>query len=139
MAPDTQRAEARPRDVMRRLIDGVTGRDFAPLADLYAEDAVVTHPHGIPTPTRIEGREAVREHFAAGPDIPLRMRAENVVMHETTDPEVIITEYDYVGEATTTGRSFVSHNIVVMRVRDGLIVESHDYHDHHAIGEALAG
>jgi len=132
MPPDMQ-----PRDVMRRLIDGVTGRDFAPLADLYAEDAVVTHPHGIPAPTRIEGREAIRQHFAGAPGVPLRMRAENVVTHETTDPEVIITEYDYVGEATTTGRSFVSHNIIVMRVRDGQIVESHDYHDHYAIGEAL--
>jgi ketosteroid isomerase-like protein len=137
MAPDTERTDARPSEVMRRLIDGVTGRDFAPLADLYAEDTVVTHPHGIPAPTRIEGREAVRKHFAAGPDIPLRMRAENVVMHETADPEVIVTEYDYVGEATTTGRSFVSHNIVVTRVRDGLIVESRDYHDHYAITEAL--
>jgi uncharacterized protein len=128
---------ALPRDVMQRLIDGVTGRDFAALADLYAEDTVVTLPHGIPEPTRIEGREAIRRHFATAPDMPLRMRAENVVMHETADPEVVITEYDYVGEATTTGRTFVSHNIIVMRVRDGEIVESRDYHDHYAIGAAL--
>jgi ketosteroid isomerase-like protein len=122
---------------MHQVINGVTGRNFAPLADLYAEDTVVTHPHGIPAPTRIEGREAIRHHFAAGPDIPLRMRAENIVTHETADPEVVITEYDYIGEATTTGRPFISHNIVVMRVRDGLVVESRDYHDHYAIGEAL--
>jgi len=134
MSRDTS---VRPRDVMQQLIDGVTGRDFAALADLYAEDTVVTHPHGIPAPGRIEGRDAIRAHFAGATDIPLRMRAENVVMHETTDPEVVIAEYDYVGEATATGRSFVSHNVVVMRVRDGRIVESHDYHDHHAIGEAL--
>jgi ketosteroid isomerase-like protein len=28
-------------------------------------------------------------------------------------------------------------NVIVMRVRDGKIVESRDYHDHAAIGEAL--
>jgi ketosteroid isomerase-like protein len=123
---------------MRRLIDGITSRDFESLWQLYAEDVVVEIPYAIPEPNRIEGRSAIREHFAAGADMPIRMRAENIVMHETADPEVIVTEYDYVGEVTTTGKSFVSRNIIVMRVRDGHIVESRDYHDHRAFAEAFA-
>jgi ketosteroid isomerase-like protein len=129
---------AGPQEVMRRLIDGITSRDFESLWQLYAEDVVVEIPYAIPEPNRIEGRSAIREHFAAGTDMPIRMRAENIVMHETADPEVIVTEYDYVGEVTTTGKSFVSRNIIVMRVRDGHIVESRDYHDHRAFAEAFA-
>jgi ketosteroid isomerase-like protein len=130
---------AGPQEVIRRLIDGITSRDFEALWNLYAEDVVVEIPYAIPDPQRIEGRSAIREHFAGGVDMPIRMRAENIVVHETADPEVIVTEYDYVGEVTTTGKSFVSRNIIVMRVRDGHIVESRDYHDHRAFAEAFAG
>jgi ketosteroid isomerase-like protein len=43
---------------------------------------------------------------------------------------------------TTTGRSFEARCIFVVRVRDGLIVESRDYVDHVALaraGDRLAG
>jgi ketosteroid isomerase-like protein len=43
---------------------------------------------------------------------------------------VVVAEYDYQGEMTSTGRSFIVANVQIVRVRDGLIVRSRDFHDH---------
>ena len=129
---------ASPRAVFQRLIDGVTARRPETLPRLYAEDAVVVHPFARPA-TRLEGRDAVREHFARLETLPLEMTARNIVVHHTADPEVIIAEFEYAGRNTETGREFVVPSVFVLRVRDGRIVESREYHDHslvaHAMGE----
>lgn len=128
---------ASPRAVFERLIDGVTARRPEALPRLYAEDAVVTHPFARPA-SRLEGRAALRDHFARLESMPVEMAARNVVVHQTADPEVIVAEFEYAGRNTETGRSFVVPNIFVLRVRDGRIVESRDYAHHAAFAEAMA-
>lgn len=125
-----------PREVLRQIIDGVTGRRWDDLPGLYAEDTVVEHPFAIPRPTRMEGREALRAHFEAAAHLPLEMRADNVSIHETDDPEVVIGEFDYVGRETAADRAFCIRNIFVLRVRDGQIVESRDYSNHFEFARA---
>jgi uncharacterized protein len=127
-----------PSAVARRLIQGITEERWAELPDLYAEDVVVELPFS-PDRTVIRGRTGIAEHFGAAPDRPLRLAASDIVVHETADPELVVVEYDYHGEATTTGRTFTVSNVLIMRVRDGRIVSSRDFHDHHAIGAALRG
>jgi ketosteroid isomerase-like protein len=124
-----------PREVFERLIDGVTNRRWDELPALYAEDAVVVHPMA-PRGEPLAGRAALRRHFAAGAALDVGMTARDVVVHETTDPEVIIAEFGYAGRVSTTGREFTVPNVFVMRVRDGLIVESRDYADHLAFAAA---
>jgi ketosteroid isomerase-like protein len=128
---------AGPCAVFQRLIDGVTARRPDRLPRLYAEDAVVVHPFAHPA-SRLEGRGALREHFARLDHLPVEMRARNIVVHRTADPEVIIAEFEYAGRNTRTGRTFVVPNIFVMRIRDGRIVESRDYAHHQAFEEAMA-
>ncbi|MFA1544141.1 nuclear transport factor 2 family protein [Actinomadura monticuli] len=70
---------------------------------------------------------------------PLELRAWNAVVHDTADPEVIVAEFDYDGRVTATGRTFRVANLQVLRVRDGLIVETRDYHDHPGLARALRG
>ncbi|HEX6469675.1 MAG TPA: nuclear transport factor 2 family protein [Streptosporangiaceae bacterium] len=139
LASDPRQDAAGPREVFERLIGGINGRQWDRLADLYAEDAVVEHPFALPRPARLDGRQAIRRHFAAGSRLPLELRARDIVVHETTDPEVIIGEYVYDGLVTTTGRTFTISNVQVMRVRGGLIVTSRDYHNHAALAELAAG
>ena len=127
-----------PREVFDRLIDGVAGKGWDELLALYAPDAVVRHPFGPPDGPVLRGREALREHFAAAAALPLEMRAEDRVVHETADPEVVIGEFTYRGQFTDTGRAFAVRNIFVLRVRDGQIVESRDYADHVAFAAARA-
>jgi ketosteroid isomerase-like protein len=126
-----------PRSVLESLLQGISDGRWDDLADLYAQDAVVEMPFAPSPPTRLEGREAVRAHFAAAAGGPLRLQADNVVVHDTGDPEVVIAEFDYHGQVTTTGPSFEVANVQVLRVRDGRIVASRDYHDHLAIAAAL--
>lgn len=129
---------ATPRAVFQRLLDGIVARRPGDLPRLYAEDAVVVQPFAHPA-ARLEGRAALREHFARLETLPLEMAARNVTVHQTADPEVIIAEFEYAGRNTATGREFLLPNIVVMRVRDGHIVESRDYHDHSGLGLAAVG
>jgi ketosteroid isomerase-like protein len=128
-----------PREVFDRLSAGITEGRWAELSALYAEDTVIEHPQRPPAPTRIEGRQTIHEHFTGGLAASVRMRRHNVVVHETTDPEVIVAEYDYSGESLTTGKSFEAANIQVLRIRDGLIVFSRDYHDYLKITAARDG
>ncbi len=125
----------RPREVFERLVEGVTHGRWAELPGLYAEDTVVTHPMSGREPLR--GREALRRHFVDGAGLGLELAARDVVVHETADPEVVIGEFAYVGRVSATGRAFTIHNVFVLRVRDGLIVESRDYADHQALAAAI--
>jgi len=118
------------REVLEHLIRGISDGRWLELHELYAEQAVVEYPFALPAPTRLEGRGAIQRYFAAVARMSLELRAHNIVMHETTDPGVIVVEYDYDGLVTTTGRAFPVSNIQVSTVRDGQIVNSRDYHNH---------
>jgi uncharacterized protein len=126
-----------PRAVVDQLIAAVCEQRWDALPALYAENAVVTHPLQLPRPTRLEGRDALRAHFAEAATLPITLQARNVVVHETTDPEVVVVEYDYLGRVTTSGRAFQIANVLVMRIRDGQIVASRDYGNHAAFAAAL--
>jgi ketosteroid isomerase-like protein len=60
-----------------------------------------------------------------------------MVVRATADPEVVIAEWDYEVQVTSTGRSSRVSNIQVSRVRDGKIVESRDYHNHAAMAALM--
>jgi ketosteroid isomerase-like protein len=119
-----------PRQVLEKLMHGIADREWQELHQLYSQDTVVEHPFALPAPRRTEGREAIRQHFAAFAAAPLKLHVRNMVVHATADPEVVIAEWDYDGVVTTTGRTFRVSNVQVSRVRDGKIVVSRDYHNH---------
>jgi uncharacterized protein len=132
-------AFSHPRDVLDRLIRGISEGRWQELHELYAEDAVVEYPFALPSGTaRLAGRPAIRRYFAAVSRMPLELKAHNITLHETKDPEVIVAEYDYDGLVTTTGHAFHVSNIQVSRVRDGHIVTSRDYHNHPVLAEVTA-
>jgi ketosteroid isomerase-like protein len=97
---------------------------------------VVDIPLAKPEPEHVEGHETIRKHFAAAEGFFALQVVGDRVVHETTDPEVVIAEFDYEGQVIATGRTFRVSNVQVVRVRDGLIVESRDYHDHFAMAAA---
>jgi ketosteroid isomerase-like protein len=106
------------------------------LALLYAEQTDVRHPFAPLGDQPLHTRDDLRRHFAA---IPTQLRGVTRFepvgqVHETTDPELVIYEFDYVGEAQ--GRPFEIPCLFVTRVRNGEIVESRDYAHH--IGQARA-
>jgi ketosteroid isomerase-like protein len=120
---------ATPTEIFHRLLTGITEGRLAELPDLYAEDAVVEQPFALPQPVRLVGREAVRAHFATQLSAALELAASNVVVRTTDDPEVVVAEWDF----TINGLGPLA-NVQIMRVRDGRIVATRDYHDHAALG-----
>jgi uncharacterized protein len=125
-----------PREVFLALVNGIAAGNLDGLADLYAEEIDVVHPfdplHGAPLRTRDELRERLE---SAGARPRQRRRVGNVTIHETTDPEVIVAEFEYQGTADT-GEPYALPAVFVMRVRNGEIVSSRDYHDHLASARA---
>ncbi|MFD6421138.1 nuclear transport factor 2 family protein [Streptomyces sp. NPDC060198] len=130
-------APVTPREVFERLIGLISAGEWSELPELYAEDAKVEIVFSPVPPRRVHGRAELRKRFAAlGAADAIRLRAENIHVHTTDDPEVVIAEFDYEGLYPASGRTFRSANIQVLRVRDGLIVETRDYHDHLAFAAA---
>jgi uncharacterized protein len=127
-APDS------PRAVFERLSQGLSEGRWHDLADLYAEDAVVDQPFVSTAPGHLEGRETIRAHFTGAAGMGLSMVTHNVVVHETADPEVVVAEFDCA--ITGPAGSVRAANIQVLRVRDGLITATRDYHDHLTVARA---
>ena len=128
---------ANPRRVFEHLVTGITAGRWEELPALYADDAVIEFPFATRTPARLEGRQQIREHFSRAAGLAMQLDVSAVTIHETADPEVIVAEFNYGGTVTTTGRSIVLSNVQVMRVHEGRIVTSRDYHNHSAIADAL--
>ncbi|HEY1626294.1 MAG TPA: nuclear transport factor 2 family protein [Streptosporangiaceae bacterium] len=119
-----------PREVFLALVNGIADGRRGDLASLYAEQTDVIHPFDPLRAPALRTRDELREHF--GPDdagTRHRGRPASITIHETTDPEVIVAEFEYQLTAAGSGEPVALPGIFVLRVRDGQIV-SRDYFDH---------
>jgi ketosteroid isomerase-like protein len=122
--------EPTPRQTAERLVRAAIGADPGDMADCYAPSVVIEMPFPARAlyPDRIETtREDLRERFRAGAAIRRYRRLSDVVIHETTDSEVVIAEYQLHGELIESGEPFAQRFVMVMTIRDGEIVHSRDY------------
>jgi len=96
--------------------------------DMMAEDFVMEFPYARPgMQTRIEGRAAVLAYLmTVGQGVSVDS-VSNVAVHDTTDPDVVIVEFDGHGRAIKTGEPYEQRYISVIRTRDGRIVHYKDY------------
>src|ERR1700753_864485 len=95
-----------PREVFLALVNGVAKGRWAELPDLYAEETDVVHPFDPLRAPALRSREEIRAHFRPTDTAPRPTRTvANVVIHETTDPEVIVAEFEYHGTDPDTGEA----------------------------------
>jgi uncharacterized protein len=131
---------ARPRDVLERLREVLGANDREAFADLMAVDGVIEWPFTRPgAPSRLEGRDAIREHVTRSP-LGRLMRFEELrpdAVHDTGDPEVIVVETTTIGRVVETGRRFELPAVAVLRIRGGEIVSYRDYVDPLAAARAV--
>jgi len=125
-----------PREVSLSLVDGVAKlvagdeSQVDRLAGLYAEQTHVVYWGAPDEPFR--SRDELCAHFAR---VPARFsaprfrgfRADNIRVHETGDPELIVAEFTYVGDGDGDEPPMNLPCCFVFRVRDGEIVGSRDY------------
>ncbi|WP_405730322.1 nuclear transport factor 2 family protein [Streptomyces sp. NBC_01537] len=120
-----------PREVFLALVNGVAEGRWDELPDLYADRTHVVHPFDPLRGAALRTRDELREHFTPDDARPrLHRRAANITIHETTDPEVIVAEFEYQGTVADTGEPYALPGIFVLRVRNGEIISSRDYFDH---------
>jgi ketosteroid isomerase-like protein len=131
---------ATSREVVERILRAGREMDTGAFVDLIAPDGWVEWPHRPPgMPGRLEGRERIREFMTARANGLVRFdEYRDTVIHETTDPEVVIVEYDVHGTVVPTGAPLRQRVIAVLRVRDGLVVSYRDYLDSLVLAETLA-
>ena len=127
-----------PAAVFRRLVRAVAERRQSQIVDeCYTEDVVVEHPFMVPEPTTIRGREQLRKRMTTLEKLPITMEIVDIVVHETSDAEVIVGEFESRMTSKRSGQCVTTGNIMVLRVRDGLIVSSRDYHNHALLAEFM--
>jgi ketosteroid isomerase-like protein len=128
-----------PREVAEQVRRMVAG-EAVDFADLFAEDGVLTYPFGLPgQPAELRGREAIRDYFkgrSRSRDL-LVMEGVEAVVHETDDPEVVVTEITHHGWSKAAGEHYRHTALGVIRVRDGEIVRYDDYMNPIALARLL--
>jgi uncharacterized protein len=134
-------ATATPREVFKRAHKCLRSYDIS-YADCFAEQAVLVMPFAPPgMPRRIEGRDAIRNllepRYRASRESGRRIiEYRDLRVHDTADPEVIIAEFEAI-VAQGDEAQYELPFILVIRVRDGEIVEQRDYFDSLAAAEQM--
>ncbi|MGA5507067.1 nuclear transport factor 2 family protein [Streptomyces umbrinus] len=118
-----------PRDVLTQLLADVSAGRWDQLHELYADNTVVRHPFARDVSRLLEGRDALRHHFAHFAQSGRSLRARDVVLHDTADPEVVVAEFVYDGTGPGPDDHFEMAACFVWRVRDGLVTHANDYLD----------
>jgi ketosteroid isomerase-like protein len=128
-----------PREVAELVRRMVAGEGVA-FADLFAEDGVLRFPFAPPgMPQEIHGREAIRASRTSevGRRSLLAMEGVDLVVRETDDPEVVVTEIEHYGHSQALDGPYRFRALGVVRVRDGEIVSYDDYMDPIAMAALL--
>jgi len=121
--------DSTPRQVFGELLRTSVAGDWDALLDLYTEDTVIEMPFAPPGIPVVSDGAALRARITGMAQArPWNYEAaDDVRVHETTDPEVIIVEYTLRGTVTATGKPLAMSFAMVITVRDGKIVHSRDY------------
>jgi uncharacterized protein len=130
-----------PADVLARRRHVILSGDIDGFADLFAPDGVIEMPFAGPhgTPSRLDGREMIREYSRRVMASPVRLEDFEVVeLYQTQDPEVVIVELRTKGTLTTTGRSFAATSIQILRIREGQIVLFRDFADSRVLEDVMS-
>jgi ketosteroid isomerase-like protein len=117
-----------PPELLDEALGLLLAKDMSGFADLWAIDGTMEFPFAPPGwPTRLDGREAVREYLRGYTDVYDIKSVTEQTVHETTDPEVIIAEIEVDGVLVRTGQPHQRRYISVITVRDGHIAGYRDY------------
>jgi uncharacterized protein len=131
---------ATAREAVERTLRASREQDTETFVSLFAPDGYVEWPYrpaGIPG--RVQGRDQLREFLTGQANGLVRFdEYRNTVIHETTDPEVVIVEYEAHGTVLATGAPLHQTIIAVLRIRDGLVASYRDYLNPLVLAETLA-
>jgi ketosteroid isomerase-like protein len=120
---------ATSREIVEQLLRAGRDLDVDTFVALMAPDGYLEWPYRPPgVPGRLRGRAEIRRHLTAVAEGFIRFdEYRDLVLHETTDAEVIIVEYEAHGAVVATGAPFHQTVIAVIRVQNGQVLSYRDY------------
>ena len=96
--------------------------------EMMSEDFVMEFPYARPgMQLRIEGREAVLAYLMTVAGSVSVDTIDNVIVHETADPEVVIVEFEAHGRAVKVDEPYYQRYISVIRTHGGRMIHYKDY------------
>lgn len=118
-----------PREVFELAQSMFLSKDLSSFSDLFATDAIFELPfHTQKSMRLVQGRENIHNYLATVPVTLLKpIGYKSMTIYDTTDPEVIIAEYDMYGEVMANGKPFQRRYLQMFKVHNGEIVTLRDY------------
>jgi uncharacterized protein len=129
-----------PRDLFAQMRQQWFGQAEPLAGDLLADDVIIENPFAPAGPHRLEGRQQFLEYVnPQRATFPVRFdECRTIAIHDTTDPDTIVVEYELTGTSTRTGRAGTAAFIGVLTARDGRIALWREYQNTAAIQQVLA-
>ncbi len=121
-----------PKPTMASMMHDALGDRVDPAAQSFVEmmyeDFVMEFPFARPgMQTRIEGRTAVLTYLMSVGQGISDDGVDNITIHQTADPQVVIVEFEGHGASLKTGEPYDQRYISVIRTAGGKIVHYKDY------------
>jgi ketosteroid isomerase-like protein len=108
--------------------------------DMMAEHAVMEFPYALPgLPVRLDGKDAVARHLKRVAGLIAFDRMGTPTVHPSTDPNLVIIEFDGFGRGVETGEAYDQRYISVIRTENGRITFYRDYWNPIAVLRATKG
>ncbi|ABY23455.1 conserved hypothetical protein [Renibacterium salmoninarum ATCC 33209] len=109
-------------------------------AGLWSRDGIIEFPFATANyPQRVEGRDAIENYLCDYPDLADVQTINDQTVHNTTDPDVVVVEFEVAGVVVRTGRPYQMRYIAVVTARDSEITRYRDYWSPQAAAEAFGG
>ncbi|WP_420606513.1 nuclear transport factor 2 family protein [Novosphingopyxis sp.] len=114
--------------------------DVSTFLEMVADDGVMEFPYSPPGMTkRLDGRAAVAKHLEHLGNLIAIERMGEPIVHPTTDPEVVIIEFDGFGRGVDTGEPYNQSFVSVIRTKGGRIIHYRDYWNPLVVMRAIKG
>jgi ketosteroid isomerase-like protein len=129
-----------PRDAYRRMQQDWLSHPAALTGDYLADDVIIEMPFA---PSGRQNRFESKRTFLefANPQratLPVRFdQCRTIAIHDTTDPDTIIVEYELTATSTGSDHQATAAFIGVLKVQYGKVTRSREYQDTMAILHAL--
>ena len=131
IAPSNYIQRQQTKQTVTDFLTALEDKDMNKFTELWAEDAVQDmpfSPQGFPK--RVEGKNALIEHYAAWPEISGRANfTDNLVFHPMQDATMVFAEWHGDVEIIPTGRQYEQQYGGLFHVVDGKIELFREYYD----------
>jgi uncharacterized protein len=127
---DTNERPMRAAAALAAHLEWIAG-DIERWLTLFADDAIVEFPYApsLGMPAQLIGKPAIAGYFRRTPEVFRGFVFTDVRTYPTPDPDVVLAEFHGSATLAPSGAAYEQDYIVVLKCRDGKIVDYREYWD----------